>query len=247
MGSLECVVCKTERGVSINRKTYCAKGNFMAGKFYAVRKGKTPGIYFNWDDCKRMVDGYPGAIYKSFKTIEEAKAFMGETVSIQEGVGNKKGATQQTLDEQPRAGEEKLPEIYAFVDGSFNIATNVYGYGGFLQNGMDRIVLQGAGEEEDMASMRNVAGEVLGSMAAMEKAVELGVQELTIYYDYMGIEMWATGGWKRNKKGTIAYYEYVQSIKDKIKLHFVKVKGHSGVEGNEEADRLAKQAVGILE
>ena len=69
--------------------------------------------------------------------------------------------------------------------------------------------------------------------------------ELTIYYDYMGIEMWATGAWKRNKKGTIAYYDYIQSIKDKITLHFVKVKGHSGVEGNEEADRLAKEAVGI--
>ena len=36
----------------------------MAGKFYAVRKGKVPGIYNSWDACKRMVDGYPGAIYK---------------------------------------------------------------------------------------------------------------------------------------------------------------------------------------
>ena len=29
----------------------------MAGKFYAVRKGKVPGIYSSWDACKRMVAG----------------------------------------------------------------------------------------------------------------------------------------------------------------------------------------------
>lgn len=48
----------------------------MASKYYAVKKGKVPGIYFNWNDCKAMVDGYPGAVYKSFKTIEEAEKFI---------------------------------------------------------------------------------------------------------------------------------------------------------------------------
>ena len=57
--------------------------------------------------------------------------------------------------------------------------------------------------------------------------------------------MWATGGWKRNKTGTIAYYDYMLQVRDKIRVTFIKVKGHSGVEGNEEADRLAKEAVGI--
>lgn len=48
----------------------------MASKYYAVKKGKVPGIYLNWNDCKAMVDGYQGAVYKSFKTIEEAEKFI---------------------------------------------------------------------------------------------------------------------------------------------------------------------------
>ena len=38
----------------------------MAGKFYAVKKGKVPGIYTSWDACKSMVHGFPGAVYKGF-------------------------------------------------------------------------------------------------------------------------------------------------------------------------------------
>lgn len=194
----------------------------MASKYYAVKKGKKPGVYRTWDECKAQTDGFSGAIFKSFKTKEEAEAFIADRK------------------------EDKMPQVYAFVDGSFNVKTGVYGYGGFLFDGQDKYILSGSGDDAEMATMRNVAGEILGSMAAVEKAIELGIKELSIYYDYMGIEMWATGAWKRNKEGTVAYHEYMNSVRDKIQINFIKVKGHSGVEGNEEADILAKKAVGVI-
>ena len=50
----------------------------MAGKFYAVKKGKVPGIYTSWDACKSMVHGFPGAVYKGFATRAEAEQFLEE-------------------------------------------------------------------------------------------------------------------------------------------------------------------------
>ena len=89
-------------------------------------------------------------------------------------------------------------------------------------------------------------GEIFGSMAAMEYAVNHGITNLSIYYDYMGISKWCTGEWKANKKGTIAYRDYYNKIKTKVNVQFEKVKGHSGDKYNDMADMLAKKACGVL-
>ena len=217
----------------------------MAKKYYAVKEGIKPGIYLTWDECKAMTNGYPGAVFKSFTSLKEAEDFMGDMpVSKDAEKAEKIQKTGNPVAKSVTMLSTKEP--YAFVDGSFNKFTNVYGYGGLLVANGEKIVLQDSGNDPKLVEMNNVAGEIAGSMAAVRKAMELGLTELDIYYDYMGIEMWATGDWKRNKEGTIAYYDFMQSVKDKIKVTFIKVKGHSGIDGNEEADRLAKEAVGLL-
>ena len=194
----------------------------MAAKYYAVRKGRNTGIYRTWDECKSQVFQYAGAEYKSFTTEQEALEYIGRLKN-----------------------NDVQSESYAYVDGSFNIVTGVYGYGGFLVYNNEKYIITGSGSDSEMASMRNVAGEILGSMAAVKKAIELGLKDISIFYDYAGIKAWAVGEWKRNKKGTIEYYNYITSVSDSINIRFVKVRGHSGVEGNEEADRLAKRAAGL--
>ena len=42
-------------------------------KFYVVWKGENPGIYFSWSECQNEIKNVKGALYKSFKNLEEAK------------------------------------------------------------------------------------------------------------------------------------------------------------------------------
>ena len=48
----------------------------VMNKYYAVKKGFIPDIYRSWGDCRKQVHRFPGAKYKSFKTLDEAEDFM---------------------------------------------------------------------------------------------------------------------------------------------------------------------------
>jgi len=44
--------------------------------YYAVHKGKKPGIYTTWADCSKQVIGVTGSIYKKFTMKEEAELYL---------------------------------------------------------------------------------------------------------------------------------------------------------------------------
>lgn len=144
--------------------------------------------------------------------------------------------------------QQRVPsKNYAFIDGSFNPDTKVYGCGGFLidQYGKKHII-QMKGSDPAMAKMRNVAGEILGAMRAVYIAQKLGMKKLTIFHDYEGVAAWVLGKWKCKKPETRHYAMVMwKAMENGLKLYFRHVKGHSGVPENEEADQLAKLAVGL--
>ena len=51
-------------------------------KYYAVKKGRKTGIYHSWEECKKQVDKYQGAQYKSFILVEDAKRYLSEENKI---------------------------------------------------------------------------------------------------------------------------------------------------------------------
>ena len=197
-------------------------------KYYGVKAGKTPGVYLTWEECKAQVEGFSGAIYKSFPTMAEAESYAGVTASPES--------------EKPDFSC-KRGEAIAYVDGSYNVSTQEYSCGVVFITEGEEIHIARKGENRELASMRNVAGEILGAELAMKKAVELGIRKLDIYHDYQGIASWCLGEWKTNKEGTRAYKEYFDSVKQQVEIHFVKVKGHSGDKYNDRADELAKSVI----
>ena len=255
--------------------------------YYAVQKGRHPGVYETWEACQREVIGAAGSVYKKFKTRAEAEAFVkskgydtalpfdtttaidhrsafapsNPDVENASSSGTERASTPSrrapsgplfhsiddvTTEDILLELENVRTEALAYVDGSFNIASGVYGYGGVLlcRNG-SIVPLQGHGRDNTLRTMRNVAGEIHGAMAAIQAAADAGIRSITIFYDYMGIEMWANGQWKTNKEGTRAYKTFIDGIRPLINIQFRKVAAHTGVRFNELVDQLAKASVGI--
>jgi ribonuclease HI len=87
-------------------------------KFYTVWKGKRPGIYDTWKDCKAAIDGYKGAEYKSFATFEIAKkAYNG---SYEDFKGKKKGETSLTQVQLLKIGKPNYHSISVDAASSGN-------------------------------------------------------------------------------------------------------------------------------
>lgn len=216
-------------------------------KVYAVKKGKTTGLFYSWNECKEATNGYPGAEFKGFGTEAEARAYLEgrEEISIEE-VFAEEIPTEEQAKEELQSHTEKLDEnhVIAYVDGSFDKTIGKYSFGCILLIPGGTIIKEsGNGNEPESLAIRNVAGEMLGAMYAAQWALVNGYEFIELRYDYEGIEKWATGAWKANNVLTQKYAAFMQRKGSQIHISFQKVKAHSGDYYNEQVDKLAKTAL----
>ena len=190
-------------------------------KYYAIKSDDYKNVVESWDECKEIIKDLKAPKYKSFQTIEEANAFLNDE-------------------------ELKLKDNYkymAYTDGSFDSSTNKYSFGCvLLMNGIEYTFKKGY-EPDEFSSLRNVAGEIKGAGFIINYAINHNIDELHLYYDYIGIEKWYVGEWKAKSTIAIKYQEFAKEAKKKINVVFHKVKSHTNDYYNEKVDKLAKEAL----
>lgn len=197
-------------------------------KFYAVRKGSVPGIYRSWDECRHSVEGFPGAQYKSFSSEEEAQVYMQGDVKVV----------------VPEITDEHM--AVAYTDGSFNAETNQAGYGAIIITKNKEHTLSGIAEinNEYHTELRQITGEIVAVLKVLEFCKQHGITEISICYDYAGLEYWANGTWKAKNPVSQEYQKELQNTD--ITVRFVKIPAHTNNYYNQLADKAAKVGCGLF-
>lgn len=144
------------------------------------------------------------------------------------------------MEKQKMNANELFLNIY--VDGSHCSLENINGVGCVMvekDKEIHTISKQTKGNDQ-----WNVGAEIDSALTAVNWAMDNGYEAVIINYDYLGIEMWATGSWNANNPITSSYARRMREAAQHIDIRFRKVKAHSGNFFNDLADKMARQAIG---
>lgn len=218
-------------------------------RFYAVVRGKIPGIYTQWfgaGGAQEQVAGFPGARYKGFATKEEAQAFLSSGGRVARNPKEKKRK------------EPAAHEVTPFVATPDMI--RVYTDGGCLNNpgpgGYGVVICRGEAQEELSGGFSLTTNNRMELLAVIKGLEAVAAEDRPVLvtsdsrYVLNGLEKgWAKGwrarGWKKadgNPALNPDLWERLLTLFESMRVHLNWVKGHAGHPENERCDTLAGMA-----
>lgn len=222
----------------------------MVKKYYAVKKGRRPGIYKTWAECQKEVSGYPNAKFKGFLTLEGANEWL--------------QATENTV--IPTKAVNYSNNILVYTDGGSRNHGNKLGqhvkaddkaaWAYFIKT-KDQSYTGTAGE----FGATNNKMEITALIQALTKLLELGLQDqpITAILDshYVldpimkgWLTNWQRRGWLTAGGKPVAnqkLWEEIFSLLPQFpNLHFDWTKGHATNAGNNKVDELLNKTMDQL-
>jgi ribonuclease HI len=207
-------------------------------KYYAVVKGRKPGIYTEWkgqNGAQAQIVRFSGAKFKGFETEKEAKEFMNQQTKKQPEI-------QKTEAEWLKEGK-----IIIYTDGGCINNPGAGGYGVVIKNGKKNKELS-CGYRMTTNNRMELMACIVG-LSALKKPLSVVLYSDSKYVVNGITQGWAKGwqsnGWMRTKTEPAKNHDLWKQLLElcgKHEVSFQWVKGHDGNEGNERCDELASKA-----
>lgn len=236
----------------------------MSKNYYAVHTGREPGIYHTWDECKDQVHGFTKPVYKKFNNYNDALQYMKDPNSHKTQKTMKQN-TQSMQSEKKTTVTQSLQSnsmsntVEIYTDGSClnNGSPNAKaGIGIFFGNGDPRNVSEPL--PRNLVDEDNYPTNQLAELYAISRAMEICIADaslrklnIIIYTDSKysincltrWIKTWEKNCWILASTGKpVKHQQLIKCMKmqmEQLCVAFYHVLGHTGIYGNEMADKLS--------
>ncbi len=229
-------------------------------KYYAVAKGREPGIYEEWfgaGGAETQIKGFPGAVYKGFLTRDEATDWLKQFTDERQPKGKKtRGNGHERAQPRARTNAPACEPPYgaALEEGKVIIYTD----GGCIRNpgpgGYGAVILYRNKREELSGGYKRTTNNRMELMACIKGLEHIDEGSTVVLYSdsqYVvnGIQKgwarrWQANDWKRNDTETAENIDLWSQLLDLCEnriVQFVWLKGHAGITENERCDRLSSE------
>jgi len=233
----------------------------VASKYYVIWKGRETGIFTDWNTCKKHIDKFAGARYKSFKTRPEAEeAFQGSSSAAfkkkKPASGKFSGKGLKTFTAEEVASHPAQVKI--FTDGGCEPNPGKAGsglavyrdnelselwYGLFSPKGTNNTAELNALHQALLLAEKETAQKTSVAIFCDSKYSIQCVTQWAVNWEKKG---WTKqGGEIKNLDLIKPMFAIYLKLKSSVKV--LHVNGHVGVEGNELADRMSIHAIDTKE
>jgi ribonuclease HI len=224
-------------------------------KYYAVVRGRQPGIYPRWtgeNGAQAQVSGYARARYKGFSSLDEAIRWFRDLAGIEPELFGMDPPPQPALLEYKAAPPSSSLSIPAgatliYTDGASLGNPGPGGYGVVLIRGKERQELSGGYRLTTNNRMELMACiQALQTLKEGSRVVLFSDSRYVINGISKGwARRWRRNGWMRSATQPAENSDLwgeLLNLLDRHEVEFHWVRGHAGTPENERCDQLAIQA-----
>ncbi len=221
-------------------------------RYYAVARGRRPGIYSQWDGpdgAEAQVKGFAKAAYKGFPTRAEAESWLSEFGQAESPAPARRSPAPsapplERFDHRPALQEGK---VVMYTDGACLDNPGPGGYGVVLLSGRRRRELSGGFRLTTNNRMELRA--CIEGLRALKRS-----SRVVLYTDSRYLvggtrdgraERWRERGWRKSDGKPVENVDLWAQLLELCEAHeveFVWVRGHSGTRENERCDWLSLRA-----